>query len=303
MVRETGNAHSILPKKAMKQTFQKYWWQSLGALALAAGFACFVAYQEAARTQLTVAFLDVGQGDAIFIQTPSGTQVLFDGGPDGSVLSGLGTVMPFYDRSIDMLVVTNPDKDHIAGFIDVLDQYRVGTVLEPGTRSSTETYKALEGRIDERGIQHLLARSGMRFVLDRKRSIYIDILYPDRDVATFSSNDGSIMARLVYDHTEVMLTGDATAKAERFALESGADLHADILKVGHHGSRTSTSESFLDAVNPELAVISSGRDNSYGHPHREVTERLGARAVPYLVTAQEGAIIIQSDGKTFWRKD
>lgn len=286
----------------MKQTFKKYKWKILGMLALVAGFACFVAYQEASRIELTVAFLDIGQGDAIFIETPSGTQLLVDGGPDASVLEVLGTVLPFYDRSIDMLVVTNPDKDHIAGFIDVLDQYRVGTVLEPGTRSKTETYATLQDRIKKQEIQHLLAQSGMRFVLDRKHSIYMDIIYPDRDVSHFSSNDGSIIARLVYGETEVMLAGDATAKAEQFALENGSDIKSDILKVGHHGSRTSTSEAFLIAVNPELAVISAGQNNSYGHPHMEVTDRLVQHSVPYLATAQEGTIILQSDGKTFWRK-
>lgn len=288
----------------MNQTNKKFHIGILAALTLATLFVWYMVWQSEHRQFLTVAFLDVDQGDAIFIEAPNGNQVVIDGGPDGSLLTELGKVMPFYDRSIDMLMVTNPDKDHYAGFIDVLEQYRVLGVVTPSTHTDTSTYARFESSVEEQGIPALQAKQGMRLVLDAERGVYLDILFPDQDVSTWKSNDGSIVARLVYDEASVMLTGDSTTKTESIIMGDypKESLQSDILKVGHHGSKTSSSEAFLKVIAPEMAVISAGYHNSYGLPKQEILDRLKKLKIPTLITYEEGTIIVRSDGKSFWRK-
>jgi competence protein ComEC len=277
----------------------------LGTLIIVLGLFSYRFFQQRGDSHLlTVAFLNIGQGDAIYIEAPNGNQVIVDGGPDDTLLTELGNVIPFYDRSINMLVVTNPDRDHYDGFIDLLKHYSVGTVLEPGTHSATPTYATFERTIKEQKVPELVAHRGMSFVLDKEDDVHLDILFPDRDVSTWKSNDGSIIAKLVYGDTSVMLTGDATVKTENIVLQDYTKeaLHSTILKVGHHGSKTSSSEQFLKAVAPMEAVISAGYHNSYGLPKQEILDRLSALKIPTLITYKEGTIILQSDGKRFWRK-
>lgn len=289
----------------MTQTKRKLDGVLFLALALGAAAVWWVLWQTEHRHLMTVAFLNVGQGDAIFVETPDGTQVVIDGGPDASILSELGKVLPFYDRSIDMLVVTNPDRDHYAGFIDVLERYRVGTVVVPGTQSNTATFERFARSISDHGVPAVLARQGMRFVLDEERDIRLDILFPDREVSSWKTNDGSIVSRLVYDTVSVMLTGDATAKTEGILLDEYGEgaLQSDVLKVGHHGSKTSSSVAFLQAVDPDIAVVSAGYHNSYGLPKQEILDRLKSLDIPTFITYEEGTIIMQSDGKNMWHAD
>lgn len=263
---------------------------------------------------LEVAFLNIGQGDAIFIETPNGNQILVDGGPGNNVIGELSKRMSFFDDSIDMIVVTNPDRDHIEGFLSVLKKFDVGLVVEPGTVTQTQVYKNLEKAIDlEKDIKgvnakKVIARRGMDFLLDT--DVHLFILFPDKDVSTFSTNDGSIVAKLVYKNTSIMLTGDAPEKTEKYLveLESGlsststAHLNSDILKVGHHGSKTSTSQDFLQKVLPKYAVISAGKNNSYGHPSPEVTDRLTQNKIPILGTYEQGTIVFESNGERWLRK-
>lgn len=246
---------------------------------------------------LTVAFLDVGQGDAIFIESPTGKQVLVDGGPNSKVLHEVGKLMPWYDRTIDMIVITNPDKDHIAGFINVLKRYEVDYVMEPGTKNETETHKLLQKMIVEDGLEKILARRGQK--VDLGAGVSLAVLFPDRDVSALKSNDGSIVMRLVYGETEVLLTGDATSGVEKQILIYDENIQSDVLKVGHHGSKTSTDESFVSAVNPQYAVISSGKGNRYGHPNQEVLSTLGKFDLKILRTDELGTIVMKSDGKVF----
>ncbi|MFA5933896.1 MAG: MBL fold metallo-hydrolase [Candidatus Paceibacterota bacterium] len=250
--------------------------------------------------RLTVAVLDVGQGDSIYIEAPNGNQVIFDGGPDGKILSELGKVMPFNDRSIDMLVVTNPDKDHYAGFLDVLDNFTVSAVLEPSTYSKTKTYAELERMIVEKKVPNILAKRGMKIWLDKKSGVYISILFPDRDVSTWKPNEGSIVAKLVYGQTSMLLTGDSTALTEHIIVSlEGDNLKSTVLKVGHHGSRTSSSPEFVSYVLPLYAIISDGKDNSYGHPHKETLDTLKSFGAKVYRTDLFGTIIMKSDGKSF----
>ena len=266
------------------------------SLLVATVFIWFIsADQESHRQYLTVAFLDVGQGDAIFIEAPNGRQVLVDGGPDQKVLTQLTAVMPFGDKSIDLVIATHADSDHIGGLPAVLDNYQVSMVMENGASSTTKNYQALENIISEKNIKKEIARRGMKIILDKEKNIYLDILFPDRDISEFESNDGSIMAKLIYDDKSFMLTGDTTSYVENIIYwnESPETLKSTILKLGHHGSKTSSSAMWLKRVNPETAIISAGLNNRYNHPSPETLDRLKMLNIPYRSTAKEGNIIFE----------
>lgn len=243
--------------------------------------------------------LDIGQGDALFIESPSGVQVLVDGGPPKSVIKKLSKVIPFWDRSIDALIITNPDQDHIGGFEGVLKNYKVEQVFEPGTTSDSKTYENLKNEIYRRGIKSSYLKKGM--VLDLGGGVYLDVIFPDRDVSEFSTNDGSLVAKLVYGETSILLTGDATEKTEEIILENSEveELDSDILKVPHHGSKSSSSFRFIEEVSPEYALISLGKNNKYGHPHQEVLNRFEEFGIKLFRTDESGSIILESDGENF----
>jgi len=280
----------------MFQKHQKYGLLIFVLLLLVADVFLFRLDFKSSNRGLTFAMLDIGQGDALFIESPTGTQIMFDAGPARKVLGPLARVMSPFDRSIDAIVITNPDADHIGGFLDVLKNYKVGRVFEPGTFNDSKTYQNLEEEIKKQNIPDILARRGMR--LDIGGGAMIDILFPDRDVYTWATNDGSIVARLTYGKTSIMLTGDATTKTEKIILgeNSPAQLHSTILKVGHHGSRTSTSGEFVRAVAPTYALISDGSNNKYGHPHQETLDTLAQFSAKVFRTDLLGSIIVQSDG-------
>ncbi len=245
---------------------------------------------------LTFAMLDVGQGDALFIESPTGTQILVDGGPPRKILGQLAKVMSPLDRNIDAIIITNPDQDHIGGFTDVLKNYKVGQVFEPGTYNDSRTYQNLERDIKNKNIPDTLLKKGMR--IDIGGGAVIDILFPDQDVSTWTSNDGSLVARLSYGATSVMLTGDTTKKTENLVLKNnlGENITSTILKVAHHGSHTSSGVEFLDAVHPQYALISEGKNNKYGHPHKETLHALSLLGVAVYRTDLLGTIIMKSDG-------
>jgi len=262
-------------------------------------FIWYAVLVEDRRGVLTVAFLDIGQGDAIYIEAPNGNQMLIDGGPPKAVLSALRTVMPFYDRTIDMIMVTNPDKDHMAGFIDVLESYKVGMVLEPGTVGASAEYKILERLVSEERAKKTIARRGQIIWLDKKHGVGFQILFPDRDILGLATNDGSIVGRLFYGDTSIMFTGDSPDNIERYLVSlDGKSLRSDVLKVGHHGSRTSTTQEFVGFVSPTMAVISDGKGNSYGHPHKETLDSLEKFGIIVFRTDQVGTIMMESDGES-----
>jgi competence protein ComEC len=249
------------------------------------------------RRGLIFAMLNVGQGDGLFIESPTGTQIMFDGGPAHKVLGSLQKVISPFDRNISALVITNPDADHIGGFLDILKNYKVGEVFESGTLTDSKTYQSLREEMKKQNIPDILIKKGMK--LDLGGGVVVDILFPDRDVSSWATNDGSVMARLSYGQTSVMLTGDAPMKTEQIVLsENPANkLRSTILKVGHHGSRTSTSPSFVKAASPLFALISDGKDNKYGHPHQETLDTLNLFDVKIFRTDLLGTIVMKSDGE------
>lgn len=246
---------------------------------------------------LTVAFLNVGQGDAIFIEAPNGNQVLIDAGPSKGVLREIGRVMPFFDRSIDLVIATHPDADHIGGLPTLFERYSVDTLLDTGLTADTDVYIVFEEMLEQQAIQRLRPSRGTRITLDE--GIVLSILFPDREVGDMESNSASLIARLVYGESEFLFTGDAPQSIENYVASLG-DIESDVLKVGHHGSKTSTSEYFIAAVSPKYAIISAGVDNRYGHPHEEVIGRLKEAGIEILETANTGTIIFETDGKSIF---
>ena len=279
--------------EAQKSYFK--WCVIIIFVVLTIGVWSFVFTAQAKNGVLTVAFLDVGQGDAIFIETPNGTQVLLDGGPNKKVLRELSELMPFYDRSIDMIITSHPDMDHIGGVPDVLGRFEVEHIMIPGVGSDTEVYEEMINVVQEKNIEILYARVG-RIYLDQENNIYLDILFPDRDVTDFDKNLASIVAKLVYGDATFLFTGDSPKSIEKYlvSVDSGT-LDVDVLKLGHHGSKTSTSPDYLGYTSPDYAIISAGKDNSYGHPHQEVLDALNQFDIEYFETA-EGTIVFECDG-------
>ena len=244
--------------------------------------------------------LDGGQGDAILIETRNGVQVLIDGGRDAQVLAELASVIPFGDREIDMLVGTHPDLDHIGGLTDVLERYEVKTILKTENKGESDTAQRYEQLAQSEGAEIIYARRGQVFALDA--STTLRVLFPETDPAELESNTSSIVLQLTHGSSTFLFTGDSPKSIEEYlVLTEGEHLRSDVLKVGHHGSRTSTSEMFLDEVQPTYAIISAGKDNSYGHPHVEVTDLLFNSRVQSFTTAQEGTITFRSDGTHVWR--
>ncbi len=260
-------------------------------------------YAQTPSGLLKVAMMDVGQGDSIYIESPTGVQVVVDGGPDNAILRRLPHVMPPLDRSLDVLVETHPDADHFAGFVDVLKRYSIGAFVEPGIVKTSQTAKTVEAEVLERHISRYIARRGM--VLDLGGGAQLEVIYPDHDVEHINQkedNDGGLVTRLTYGSTTVLFMADVSEKVENdlVGLE-GQKLKATILKVGHHGSKTSSGEAFLALVKPKEALISVGTHNPYHHPTEEALSRLADVGAEVLRTDQEGTLEFASDGYTFWR--
>ena len=223
-------------------------------------------------------FLDIGQGDSVLIVTPEGHQILVDGGPAGEVMNELAEVMPFFDKTIDMIVLSHPHADHMDGLIEVLERYQVDKVLMTGASYGGSHYEEFLGELDDEEV--ILANADSDFVFG---SVSFDILYPFESVVGqdyANINNSSISMMVEYGDVRILLTGDLEEEGE---LElGGLDLKADIFKAGHHGSRTSSTPFMLSKVRPEIVVIQSGKDNKFGHPHAETLrnfERFGVREV------------------------
>lgn len=253
---------------------------------------------------LEVSFLDIGQGDAIFIEAPNGTQMLIDAGRDTAVLNELGRSMSFFDRSIDVVLVTHPDQDHIGGIPAVLENYEVGKFIDSFADTESSTYDEMNRRVLDEGAEYFVGVRGMLITLDQENGVYFHILHPEPDeFAVTETNDLSIIGKLVYGDTSFMLTGDA-GKAQEAMLYAtdGEYLHSSVLKAGHHGSKTSSSAAFVKIVDSTYAVISAGKDNSYGHPHKEVIDTLEKENIEILSTAEQGTIKFLSNGVDVWEK-
>jgi beta-lactamase superfamily II metal-dependent hydrolase len=249
---------------------------------------------------LTVAFLDIGQGDSILIRSPNGMTMLIDGG--NSDRDANEVIVPKLREwgadGLDVMVATHPDADHIGGLPEVLENFPVETVALTGQVHSTQIYERLLTDIRDLNVNAIQTRTGTTIPFDP--SVRVEVLGPDDEFVQDDNdtNNASIVIRLTYGSVSFMLTGDAEDAEEGDILASGADLRSAILKVGHHGSRSSTSELFLAAVDPQIGVISAGAGNQYGHPHQEVLDRLEQAGVQIYRTDQSGTITITTNGST-----
>jgi len=259
----------------------------------------WIAFYEVSQPKLLeVNFFDVGQGDAIFIETPESHQILIDGGPGETILEKLGNEMPFWDRTIDLVILTHPHSDHLKGLIDVLERYQVENILWTGINYDSQLYQEWQRMIEKEGAKIYIARAGQKII---SSEVVLEVLYPfesfkGKEVKDL--NDTSISTRLIFGEKPFLFTGDASQEVELALIKNFQEgLKSNVLKVGHQGSRTSSAQEFVKQVLPEIAVISVGKDNSYGHPHQEVLDTLEKYDITVLRTDKDGDIKIISDGK------
>jgi competence protein ComEC len=263
---------------------------------------------------LHIIFCDVGQGDAILI-TKGNTQILVDGGPNQKVLSCLANHLPFWDRTIEMIILTHPDNDHLGGLPDVIERYNVTQLLSHGLIKDSAIFWTFRDKVLEKNIPVYSPKAGDKI---RLAGIVFEVLSPQEKMGdelvwrketdsqvlgayTYSiePNEASIVTLLSYGNFDVLLPGDISSQTEE-AIESDKDV--EVLKVAHHGSKYSSSEEFLERISPDLAVISIGK-NFYGHPTKEVLKRLRNLSIQVLRTDLEGEIEVVSDGKEWGIKN
>ncbi|MDD5591278.1 MAG: MBL fold metallo-hydrolase [Dehalococcoidales bacterium] len=254
---------------------------------------------------LHVSFLDVGQGDAILIQKGD-QQVLIDGGPSPQKIGlELGEKMPFWDRTIEMVVLTHPSADHVTGLVEVLNRYNVEQVLYPDLAYVSGIYDEWLRLVRQKGDKYSFVRAGQQ--IDLGGGVLLEVLNPPRPLLVGTESDidnNGIVLRLSMGEISFLLTADTMWEAELELVHSRAKLNSTILKVGHHGSTTSTTPQFLVVVNPSIAVISVGSDNEYGHPADGVIKRLeetiGVGNI--YCTIDDGTIEFITDGERMWLK-
>ncbi|WP_374019580.1 ComEC/Rec2 family competence protein [Paenibacillus thiaminolyticus] len=242
---------------------------------------------------LEVFYLDVGQGDSTLIKTPKGQHILIDGGDNHKGKDVVEYLESLGITQLDVVIATHPDADHIGGLDTVIDAIPVKSVYAPKVSHTTKTYRDFLMAVKNRGLKIKTAKAGLDIPLE---GVTAEFVAP---VAEYGKdlNAWSAVLRLTYGNTSFLFTGDAEARSEADMLKQPETLHADVLKVGHHGSDTSTSQEFLDAVQPAYAVISAGMDNKYGHPKKVVMNRLKKAGVEIYRTDKQGTITAISDGK------
>lgn len=256
-------------------------------------FFAYFAYQIYVEVKpLQVVFLDVGQGDSILIQ--KGTkQILIDGGPSGKTeLVELGKYLPYFDREIEVVIATHPDRDHIGGLVDVARNFKIGKVIATGAEKETAVFKEWKDILEYNRIETLEALRGDEITFGDAK---MQIIFPGSSVDSLAgdANNKSVVARLDFGGSSFLFTGDIESPAEKEILASGENVDVNFLKVAHHGSKYSSSEAFLDAASPETAIISVGANNSYGHPTEVVLEALQKRNINILRTDENGDIIFK----------
>jgi competence protein ComEC len=249
--------------------------------------------------RLTVTFLDVGQGDAILIRSPSGHNILVDGGPSGeAITAALSRHLAFWDRHLHLVVLTHPDQDHLAGLVTVLERYDVDQILAPAMNKDSPVFHAWEEAIADNHIPETQAFAGEW--VDLGGGATLSVLHPPPELLPADEDDNSVVLKVSEGNAAFLLTADIGAEGETYLLGNHADLQAPVLKVAHHGSRASTSADFLAAVEPLTAVISVGEDNRYGQPALETLDRLDGR--PVFRTDLNGDVEISTDGHKLWIK-
>lgn len=291
-------------KSSLNHTYNKLTqkWTLIGIFSVVAALSWIAVFASAKSNELRVYFFDVGQGDAIFLELPDSRQILIDGGPNNKVLERINSVMPFWDRSIDIVIATHGELDHIGGLGSVIEYYDVSTIIWNGIESETKIFKEWKEAVDSEGAEVLVGEYGMRFTLSD--SAFFEILYPvnmpgPEPQKLESQNNFSLVIRFVYGEDSFLFTGDIERQAEYRIIEQNPRIDSDVLKVAHHGSKTSSSELFLEKVNPKIAVISNALNNTYGHPHEAILQRLTKYGIEIRRTDTEGNVLLIANGNSF----
>lgn len=275
------------------RTNKKTLYKIFGILISSAILIWVVVFITPSNDQVLVTFYDVGQGDAILVKNGT-NQILIDGGPDNTVLYKLGQDMPFYDHDIELVILTHPDADHVTGLVEVLKRYNIRQILCTDAKHSSSIYSEWKQAIQDKDIPVKIARAGQIIYFD-KMKIYI--LYPENNFSNQeikNLNSTSVVSRLIFGKNSILFTGDIENDIENVLINRGLNLKSDVLKVAHHGSKTSSTQKFVQLVDPRYAVISVGTLNKYGHPAESVLENLQGRIV--LRTDLNGDIKCKTNG-------
>ena len=253
--------------------------------------------------KLHIVFCNVGQGDAAYIRFPDGRDMLVDGGPNNSVLQCLGRHMPFWDRTIDIVVLTHPENDHMQGLLSVLERYTIGYFVRSDAENVTDGYTKLMEIVKTRAIKQKRVLNGEKISIDQ---VVLDVFGPSSDIlgaSTADINDASVVFWLRYGNFDALFPGDAPLRPDFAKASTGRQDYvgqavgdAEVLKFPHHGSKTGFNKDYLDLLKPKITVISVGK-NSFGHPTKEILSALADLHTQVLRTDQEGDIEIVSDGK------
>ena len=249
--------------------------------------------------RLRVSFLDVGQGDSILIESPSGHQILIDGGPSpAAVTFALGERLPFWDRSLDLVVLTHPQEDHLVGLVGVLERYRVGQILDSGEECAIEACQRFWELVEAKEIPYRKAEAGMQVELGD--GVRIEVFHPPPGLLRGTGSDvnnNSVVLKVTMGQASLLLTGDIEEEGETALLASGQPLRSLVLKAPHHGAAASLTPRFLREVSPQLVIISVG-ENTFGHPAPETLAKLSGLTT--LRTDEEGTIEVVTDGERYW---
>jgi competence protein ComEC len=252
-------------------------------------------------SELTVTFFETNRGDMILVETPSGVRMLVDGGDDPDLtVRNIESVLPPLDRRIDLVLSTHPDADHLGGLQHVVERFEVQTIIDSGVPHNSNIYESWAQLIRTEP-DVVVTDVGMVIALDAE--VVLSILQTQCVVVECSNfNDEGVVARLEYGEISLLLTGDVTSGGEFDLIQTGQLIKSTVLKVGHHGSRTSTTQAFLDAVDPALAIVTTGIKNQFGHPHEDVIERLNEQLSPenVYVTRDNGTLTVTTDGERVW---
>ncbi len=258
--------------------------------------------------KLHLVFCDVGQGDAIFIRTSTGSNILIDGGPDDSVLNCLSRHLPFWDKTLQAVILTHPHADHFTGLISVMKRYNLISYDTENLQNPGLGAKILQDKLALKNLSATYVKKGDR--LSNKANFSIEILWPSQEFVENSNknssksgfdldlNGFSVISLVTYGNFKVLLTADAASAVDEKAGKESGDV--DVLEVPHHGSKTGLSQFFLEETKPKLAVISVGKNNKYGHPSQAALSLLKNNKIKSLRTDQAGDIEIVSDGKSWW---
>ncbi|MFJ7699167.1 MBL fold metallo-hydrolase [Lysinibacillus fusiformis] len=243
--------------------------------------------------EMRVHFIDVGQGDSILIESPNGKTMLIDGGVKGAGQQVVSYLKELGVNKLDQVVATHPDADHIGGLIPVLQTIPIEQFYDSGKVHTSQTFEEMLMAIDEKNIPYYVPKTGDLIEFDK--DVTVKVLNANEHAT--DNNDASIVLKVVYGNVSFLLTGDAGTTLEKEMMQN--DVSATILKAGHHGSNTSSSEEFIRAVKPEVTILSYGKDNKYGHPHAEVVDRLQAIGSNIYATADLGTIMVATDGVNY----